>query len=174
MLLIIPCPRTFDHPSEMIAIQSAFSMICLTFTWTLLNSVSSKWVDKACLVGEVYAGWRTFRDLFQYTLTVSIRGQHFSDYISPLSQKIFWFQEDHVVMVSDSSFSPRIEVEDSLLSEVACCERWGNFMHLARWFFIFVAFFTYYLAQYLQMYTAFPSLAAAKCLTSDSAPGIFL
>ena len=39
-----------------------------------------------------------------------------------------------------------------------------------------VAFFTYDLAQYLQMYTAFPStLAAVKCLqTSDSARGIFL
>ena len=77
--------------------------------------------------------------------------------------------------VSDSSFPPRIEAE-WLLSEVTCCERWENFMHLARWFCIFVAFFTYYLPQYLQMYTAFPStLAAVRCLhTSDSFRGIFL
>ena len=60
-------PRTFDHPSEMIAIQSAFSVICLTFTLTLLISVSNKLVDKAWLVGGVYDGRRTFRNLFQYT-----------------------------------------------------------------------------------------------------------
>ena len=40
-----------------------------------LNSASSKLVDKACLVGGVYAGRRTFRNFFQYPLPVSIRGE---------------------------------------------------------------------------------------------------
>jgi hypothetical protein len=50
----------FNDPSEVIAI------IC--FLYDLLdlhlNSASSKLVDKACLVGGVYAGRRTFRNLF--------------------------------------------------------------------------------------------------------------
>ena len=136
--LIFPCPRTFGHPPEMIAIQSAYSMICLTFTWTLLNSASSKLVDKACLFGGVYAGWRTVRNLFQYTLPVSIRGEPVAYTARARHSSAFlWLRSSieskellipggpwavAIDKVSDSSFSPWIEVE-GLLAEVAYCER---------------------------------------------------
>ena len=162
----------------MIAIQFAFSMICLTF-----NSAPSKWVDKSCLVGGCMLGeehseissrnlnthclWASEVNELHTQLEQDIH-QHFSDYVPPVSQKELLIpggpRAVAIDEMSDSSFSPWIEVK-GLLSEVAWCERWGNFMHLARWFCIFVAFFTYDLAQYLQMYTAIPStLAAVKCL----------
>ena len=172
----------------MIAIQSAFFMICLTFTWTL-KSASSKLVDKACLVGGVYVGRRTFRNVFQYTLLVSIRGESVAYTAQARHSSAFlWLCSSIEVKkkllipggpwavaidkVSDLSFSPRREAE-GLLSEVACCEHWGNFMHF-RLFCIFVAFFSYGLTHYLQI--AFTTtLETVKCLhTSDSAHGIFL
>jgi hypothetical protein len=119
-------------------IQSAYSMICLTLTWTLLNSAFSKLVDKACLVGGVYAGQRTFINLFQHTLPVSIRGEPVAYTAQARHSSAFlWLRSSieskklripggpwafAIDKVSDSSFSPWIEVE-GLLSEVAYCER---------------------------------------------------
>ena len=77
-----------------------------------LNSASSKLVDKACLVGGVYARWRKFRNLFQYTLPVSIRGEqiaytalawHSSAFLTTFLHWVknnFWLQEDHELLLS--------------------------------------------------------------------------
>ena len=167
---MIPCPRTFNNPSEMIAIQSAFSMICLTFTWTVLNSA----FRKLCRV------------LIQYTMPVSIRGEPV-EYTAQArhSSAFLWLRSSieskktpggpwslAINKVSVSSFSPWIEVEGLLSRD---CLLWAlrelyalgqMILHLCCILHIW----------FCTVYAAFPStLAAVKCLhTSDSVGGIFL
>ena len=50
---LVDSPQIFDHPSEMTEIQSALSMVCLTFVCTLLNSSSTHWMA-ASGVSQLY------------------------------------------------------------------------------------------------------------------------